>query len=78
MDYKKAAQEMFEILILESDIEAFNLLCSRYPELVDEYVRKTEEEIKDIELPEETAEEKQAQWERLCVKIRAEHGKNAI
>ncbi len=78
MDYQKAALEMFEILILQTDIEAFNLLCDRYPELVSEYVRKTEEEINDVELPEETVAEKQAQWEKLCAKIRDQLGENAI
>lgn len=82
MDYKKAAEELFEIVILnigvEENIKAFNFLCDRYPELMSAYVAKIEEEIKDVELPEETEEEKRASWERLCARIRAEYGENAI
>lgn len=50
MDYKKAAQELFEIVVLSvgmrEDIRMFNCLCEKYPELMDEYVRKIEE-VKD-------------------------------
>lgn len=80
MDYKKAAQELFEILILKTriseNIEAFKFLCDRYPELMDEYVKKIEENIKDIEIPEESEEEKQARWEKLCERIGKEYGED--
>lgn len=82
MDYKKAAQELFQILILgtriSENIEAFKLLCNRYPELMDEYIKQIEEDIKDVKIPEESEEEKQARWERLCERIREEYGEDFV
>lgn len=82
MDYKKAAQELFEILMLETEIfeniEVFNLLCDRYPELMDEYMKQVEEDIKDVELPKESEEQKQESYEGLCRRIRAKYGENVI
>lgn len=82
MDYKQAAEELFEMVILSvgmvEDVEAFNALCNRYPELMSAYVAKIEEEIKDVEIPEETEEEKREHWEQLKKKIRERCGEDAI
>lgn len=82
MDYKKAAEELFEIVILnigvEENIEAFNFLCNKYPELMNAYVEKIEKELEDSNMPEITDEELKASWEKLCARIRAEYGENAI
>ena len=50
--------------------------------MTDVYGQKLEKELDekypDTELPEETPEERQAAWERLCARIRAEFGEDAI
>ena len=45
---------------------------------LDGFVKKLEEQYPDVELPEETPEEQQASWERLCARIREEFGEDAI
>ena len=60
----------------------FYRLLRDYPDLTDVYGQKLEKELDekypDTELPEETPEERQAAWERLCARIRAEFGEDAI
>ena len=62
MDYRKAAEALFEIVIMavgmSEEVEAFNRLADKYPELLENYARKTEEETGDIELSEQTEERK--------------------
>ena len=51
----------------------FNLIkCRKGFEGTDDYL------LTDVELPEETPEEQQASWERLCARIREEFGEDAI
>ena len=46
INYKKTAEELFEIILLSTgiteDIQMFNYLCDRYPELMESYVSKEE------------------------------------
>ena len=60
----------------------FYRLLRDYPDLTDVYGQKLEKELDekypDTELPEETPEERQAAWERLWARIRAEFGEDAI
>lgn len=46
MDYKKASQELFEmvlsLLVRYEQTEDFNLVCSKYPLLLKEYEQKME------------------------------------
>ena len=73
MNYKKIAEELFEIILLSTgiteDIQMFNYLCDRYPELMESYVSKIEEKTKDIKIPEFTPEEEKRQYEELMKKI---------
>lgn len=81
MDYKKAAEELFEWVLLSvgvvEDVQIFNYLCDRYPELMDNYVRKIEEEAEKVDI-EWTEEDERRNWEKLCKKIRARFGEDAI
>lgn len=62
--------------------KTFYRLLKEYPDFTDVYGQKLEKEVNercpDTELPDETPEERQASWERLCAKIRKEFGKDAI
>lgn len=73
IDYKRQAQELFEIIVLSTgiteDIQMFNYLCDRFPNLMDDYVKKIEEEVKDVSIPKLTPEEEKRQYEELMKKI---------
>lgn len=73
IDYKIQAQELFEIIVLSTgiteDIQMFNYLCDRFPNLMDDYVKKIEEEVKDVSIPKLTPEEEKRQYEELMKKI---------
>lgn len=73
IDYKRQAQELFEIIVLSTgiteDIQMFNYLCDRFPNLMDDYVKKIEEEVKDVSIPKLTQEEEKRQYEELMKKI---------
>ena len=81
-------QELFESIIercneLGSDADKiFYRLLKEYPDLTGVYgakiEKKQEAQYPDVELPEETPEEQQASWERLCARIREEFGEDAI
>lgn len=73
IDYKRQAQELFEIIVLSTgiteDIQMFNYLCNRFPNLMDDYVKKIEEEVKDVSITKLTPEEEKRQYEELMKKI---------
>lgn len=73
IDYKIQAQELFEIIVLSTgiteDIQMFNYLCDRFPNLMDDYVKKIEEEVKDVSIPKLTPKEEKRQYEELMKKI---------
>lgn len=73
IDYKQQAQELFNLLMtatgISEDIHMFNFLCDKYPELMDDYVRKIEEEAEQVELPKMTEEEEQRQYNELMKRI---------
>lgn len=77
-------QELFEQCVGHCvEIGAyFRLTCllNEYFYFADEYVKKIEEEVEngDIEIPEPTPEELEAGWQKLCKRIRAEFGEDAI
>lgn len=81
-------QEIFESILERcnelgsASDKIFYRLLRDYPDLTDVYGQKLEKELNekypDTELPEETPEERQAAWERLCARIRAEFGADAI
>ena len=81
-------QELFESIIercneLGSEADKiFYRLLKEYPNLTGVYgskiVKEMAEQYPDMELPEETPEERQAAWERLCAKIREGYGEDAI
>lgn len=81
-------QEIFESILERcnelgsSSDKIFYRLLRDYPDLTDVYGQKLEKELDekypDTELPEETPEERQAAWERLCARIMAEFGEDAI
>lgn len=73
MDYKKTAEELFELLLthtaLVEDIDFFNFLYDRYPELMKDYVSKIEEEVANSDLPEISPEEDKRMYDGLMKKI---------
>lgn len=73
IDYKRQAQELFEIIVLSTgiteDIQMFNYLCDRFPNLMDDYVKKIEEEVKDVSIPKLTPKEEKRQYEKLMKRI---------
>ena len=81
-------QEIFESILERCNElgsaadKTFYRLLKEYPDFTDVYGQKLEKEVNerrpDTELPDETPEERQASWERLCAKIRKEFGKDAI
>lgn len=82
MNYKKIAEELFEIILLSTgiteDIQMFNYLCDRYPELMADYVAKIEKEVEGVELPQLTEEEERQQYEKLMKKIEELENGNGI
>ena len=81
-------QEIFESILERCNElgsaadKIFYRLLKEYPDFTDVYGQKLEKEVNercpDTELPDETPEERQASWERLCAKIRKEFGEDAI
>lgn len=81
-------QELFESILercneLGTDTDRlFYSLIIEYPDLTEIYGEKIEQQLNekyaDIELPEETPEEKEAAWERLCARIREKYGVESI
>ena len=73
-------QELFEEMIFSSlkhnDFEIFTYLFNKFPEMSNELSRKIENNINDIHLPDETDEEKKAQWDSLCLKIKKLHSED--
>ena len=73
IDYKQQAQELFNLLMtatgISEDIQMFNYLSGRYSNLMDEYIREIEEEVKDVQIPEWTEEEENRQRQELMKKI---------
>ena len=73
-DYRQQAQELFDILMdatgICEDIEIFKSLCNRYPELMDDYMQRLEENIPDVELPEISPEEEERQQARLLERLK--------
>ena len=77
-------QELFNSIIdrcneLGSDTDAlFFRMLDEYKEFANVYADKIIEEVKDVELPEWTEEEKAIQKEKLYARIRAKYGEDAI
>lgn len=75
-------QELFEYCLdfyLDTDDQRKAMeFMGKYPQLVDVYVKRTEEEISKTELPKETPEQAEARWQKLCSRIRAELGEDII
>ena len=81
-------QEIFESILERCNElgsaadKTFYRLLKEYPDFTDVYGQKLEKEVNErcpgTELPDETPEERQASWERLCAKIRKEFGEEAI
>lgn len=81
-------QEIFESLLQRCNElgsvadRTFYRLLIEYPDFTGVYGDKIEKELRekygDMELPEQTPEEQQAAWERLCAKIREKYGEDAI
>ena len=73
IDYKQQAQELFNLLMtatgISEDIQMFNYLSGRYSNLMDEYIREIEEEVKDVQIPEWTEEEENRQRQELMKRI---------
>lgn len=73
IDYKQQAQELFDLLMTATgiceDIQMFNYLCDRYPELMENHVKRIEEEAEQVELPKMTEEEEQRQYNELMKRI---------
>jgi len=59
------------------DKQLFRLM-NDFPNLLETYINRIEEEIKNIELPEKTPEKEQVRWDKLVTEIRARYGENAI
>lgn len=81
-------QEIFESILERCNElgsaadKIFYRLLKEYPDFTDVYGQKLEKEVNErcpsTEFPGETPEKRQASWERLCARIRAELGENAI
>ena len=77
-------QELFDSIIdrcneLGSDIEPlFFRMLDEYPEFMDVYADRIIEEVKDVELPEISEEEKELNKQKLYTKIREKYGEDAI
>lgn len=75
-------QELFEhcldfYLDMDDQRKAMEFM-GRYPQLVDAYVKRVEKEISKTKLPKETPEQAEARWQKLCARIKAESGEDAI
>ena len=77
-------QELFDSIMdkcmeLGSDVEPLFLrLMKEYEEFSNVYADRIIEEVKDVEIPEWTEEEKAIQKEKLYARIRAKYGEDAI
>ena len=77
-------QEIFDSILdrcmeIGSDVDPlFNRMLIEYQDFMDVYAEKIIEEVKDVELPKWTEEEKAIQKEELFAKIRAKYGEDAI
>lgn len=75
-------QELFEYLFdfyLDMDDQRIVMkFMGKYPQFVDAYVKRVEEELSKTEPPGETPEQAEARWQKLCARIRARHGEDAI
>ena len=71
-------EEMLFRLLQKNDYEMFKYLINEFPDMSDKLAEKIEDQISDIELPEESAEEKKVQWEKLCARIKEVYGKDAF
>ena len=81
-------QEIFESILERCNElgpaadKTFYRILDEYPDLADVYadaiIAEANQHSKDIDFPEETPEERQAAWERLCARIREEFGEDAI
>ena len=83
-------QEIFESIIerynelVSAADKIFYRIIMEYPDMTDIYGGKIAKELEldtkygNMEFPQETPEELQAGWERLCARIRAEYGEDAI
>lgn len=74
IDYKKQAEELFEMLVMATgiaeDTRMFNYLCDRYPNLMQDYIKKIEDEVSDADIPELTEEERKRMDDELMERIR--------
>ncbi len=77
-------QELFDNIMdkcmeIGSDVDPlFFRLMKEYEEFASVYADRIYEEVKDVEIPEWTEEEKEIQKEKLYARIRAKYGEDAI
>lgn len=79
-------QEIYDSILdrcteIEPDADAiFYRMLSEYPDFMCNYADRIAEEIEgaEKELPEITPEEQEILWQKLCKKIRARYGEDAI
>lgn len=53
-------------------------LMKAYPELEAVYIKRVEEKMVHVVFPEETPEQAEARWQKLCARIREEFGEDVI
>lgn len=75
-------QELFEkcvdhCVMIDAQF-TLNSLLNKYPEFSNEYVRKEEKKILDVELPEDMPERLETIWQKLCTKIKEHDSKDKI
>lgn len=79
---EEMTQELFNSCLTKSItqnyISVYNELCRKYPELCSNYEKQLIGEAEEIECPEKTEEEKEADWQNLCKRIRERYGGDAI
>lgn len=79
---EEMAQELFNSCLTKSItqnyISVYNELCRKYPELCSNYEKQLIREAEEIECPEKTQQEKDADWQNLCKRIRKKYGEDAI
>lgn len=79
-------QELFDRIVdkcVGSEFDAFFYdFLVKYPDYTEAYAAKMEKELEKIPDPEEwyeeTPEETEASWQRLCARIREKYGEDAI
>lgn len=78
--FEDIAFKFFNFLLSKTtdNPKLFFKIWDMFPKLADRFDRETEEELKDVELPHYTEEEMREQWEKLCDRIRARYGQDAI